>query len=290
MRALYSTTAAGVEIPLLEAREQLRRLWATEMALNNRSVPPTTNRWISGQTPLDLKCHEIVCAALKRSQLDLAIFSEEGFVGSKDVCAYSALVDPLDGTHNACAGYPAFTTSIAIYGPNGYEFAWVYDISRDALFTAALGFGAHLQTPLSIEKLHTRSADDLTQMAIGFLRPKYPTGRKFISKLLWSAKKVRLSSCSSLDICLVATGTLDAFIDVSLPGYERSCDIAASALILNEAGGVTVDLRGEPRILLPPSEAALRDYGTTIACSSATTASELVDYLTKMATEENETY
>lgn len=269
MRPLFkSEQIAELEKCLYAARKELRRYWASVLV----KLPDVHEHYSFefSRTQYDLDCQSILFQSMSNLSLPLTVFSEEegteftqGQTGE-----FYLLIDPLDGTHNAVAGFPAFTSSVALYHKDAYVYGWVYDISRDLSYSAALGEGAYLQSPIIINRLNTRKVNKVEDMRISFLRPTGAKEKLKIEKLMWTANKIRLCSCSSLEICLIATGALDAFIDLDEPGHERSCDIAAAELILKEAGGSLFYATGNSRVSLPPSKAALSDHGTLIALSS----------------------
>ena len=258
-----------IEKCLYEARKQLRRYWAGTLVC----LPDATTKskaWNNTQTQYDLDCQKILHDCFANISLSITIYSEE----SDSATTYGKnenlylLIDPLDGTHNAILGFPTYTSSVALYYEGAYVFGWVYDISRDLVYTAALGEGSYLQSPLIVKRLFTRKVNCIGDMRISFHRPKEDIDKITIQQLIWTASKIRIYSCSSLEICLIAAGTLDAFIDLDTPGHERSCDIAAAELILREAGGALFYKTGNPRYSLPPSLASLSDSETVIALSS----------------------
>lgn len=258
-----------IEECLYEARKKLRRYWAGTLACLP-DVTTETNHWNNSQTRYDLDCQKILYDCLSNIRLRITIYSEESnsatTYGEND--DFYVLIDPLDGTHNAVLGFPTYTSSVALYHEGAYVFGWVYDISRDLVYTAALGEGSYLQSPIIVKRLYARKIKRIEDMRISFHRPKGKREQILIQKLIWTVGKIRIYSCSSLEICLIAAGVLDAFLDIDAPGHERSCDIAAAELILREAGGALFDKAGAPRYALPPSPASLSDSGTLIALSS----------------------
>jgi myo-inositol-1(or 4)-monophosphatase len=270
MRALFKREyVAELEECLYEARKQLRRYWAATLSC----LPDFKNEnkiWNNTQTKFDIDCQNILFECLSSISIPLTIYSEESTSPIKfgNHGDFYLLIDPLDGTHNAVLGFPGYTSSVALYHDGNYVFGWVYDISRDLVYTAAYGEGAYLQSPIIVKRLKTRKPNSIEDMRISFHRPKGSRDINKIQNLIWSAAKIRVYSCSSLEICLIAAGALDAFIDIGPPGHERSCDIAAAELILREAGGALFDDKGHPRFCSPPTTASLSDNGTLIALSS----------------------
>lgn len=270
MRPLFkSEYILELEECLYEARKQLRRYWAGTLA-GLPDISLEAKHWNNSQTQYDLDCQRILFDCLSNISLRITIYSEESTLATSygSNGNFQLLIDPLDGTHNAVLGFPTYTSSVALYHEGAYVFGWVYDISRDLVYTAALGEGSYLQSPIIVKRLYARKVNCIENMQISFHRPKEDREKITIQKFLWTASKVRIYSCSSLEICLIAAGALDAFIDIDTPGHERSCDIAAAELILREAGGALFYKTGNPRYSLPPSPASLSDYGTLIALSS----------------------
>jgi len=70
-------------------------------------------------------------------------------------------------------------------------------------------------------------------------------GKNFDALTLSLAKKgvVRSLGSASLEMCMVATGALDFYVIGK--EYLRVTDIAASTIIVQEAGGVVTDIHGE---------------------------------------------
>ncbi|MGY2238467.1 inositol monophosphatase family protein [Pseudomonas gingeri] len=269
MRPLFKCEKiAELEKGLYEARKELRRYWAGVLSC----LPDTKENQDLGHsmTPYDLECQRIIFDCIAGTGLNITAFSEdnESALNFGKTGDFHLLIDPLDGTHNAILGFPAFTSSVALYHNDAYAFGWVYDISRDLVYSAASGEGAYIQSPIILKRLHTRKVSRIEDMRIAFHRPRTGKKKRKIENLMWASNKIRVCSCSSLEICLIAAGTLDAFIDIDTPGHERSCDIAAAELILREAGGSLFYASGAPRFALPPSSAAISDYGTLIALSS----------------------
>lgn len=265
-----------VEAALLGAKDELHRFWATQLIL----LPADSDsRWQVGSTKIDHKCNDIINEALSFISSRVPVISEE----DSKCCTENApafLIDPLDGTHNATGGYPAFTASVAYFDGAKYTFGWVYDISRNVLYSAYDGHGAYLQTDYVVKRLRKRrSSTSIAGMSVALMRPRID-GVLLESASMYSAwRKIRMSSCSSLDICLVASGVLDAFIDVGCPGNERSCDIAAASVIIQQAGGDLFLPSGARRIPSPPRAEATTDHGPVIACHDQLAVTSIRSFL-----------
>jgi myo-inositol-1(or 4)-monophosphatase len=164
---------------------------------------------------------------------------------------YRWYVDPLDGTTNFAHGYPVFCVSMALEhrvleqreGDQGRRIAGVvYDPTRDELFTAAQGRGAHLNgTPI-----HVSTAAELKEclVATGFpshKRHKNPNIH-FYHQITLRTHGVRRAGSAALDLCNVASGRFDGFWEFNLNPW----DTAAGVLIVEEAGGTVSRFDGAP--------------------------------------------
>ena len=150
---------------------------------------------------------------------------------------YTFVLDPIDGTRNASRGIPFYSVSLAIGKTtmSDVEYGIVKNIPTGDIFTAEKGHGAfynkkHIGVPDVPDK------EILSSLALG---------KNFDKLTISLAKKdkVRSLGSSSLEMCMVALGALD-FYAVGKE-YIRVVDIAASTLILREAGGIVKNIYGE---------------------------------------------
>ena len=161
-------------------------------------------------------------------------------------------VDPLDGTTNFAHGYPVFCVSLALErqavearlaGQRGQRIAGVvYDPTRDELFTAEQGKGAHLNG----QPIHVSRAAQLKEclVATGFpshKRHKNPNIH-FYHQITLRTHGVRRAGSAALDLCNVASGRFDGFWEFNLNPW----DTAAGVLIVEEAGGKVSRFDGSP--------------------------------------------
>jgi myo-inositol-1(or 4)-monophosphatase len=159
---------------------------------------------------------------------------------------YRWYVDPLDGTTNFAHGYPVFCVSMALElgrADQGRRIAGVvYDPTRDELFTAEQGRGAHLDG----KPIHVSKATQLKEclVATGFpshKRHKNPNIH-FYHQITLRTHGVRRAGSAALDLCNVASGRFDGFWEFNLNPW----DTAAGALIVEEAGGKVSRFDGSP--------------------------------------------
>jgi myo-inositol-1(or 4)-monophosphatase len=150
---------------------------------------------------------------------------------------YRWYVDPLDGTTNFAHGYPVFCVSMALehreQNPGRRIAGVIFDPTRDELFAAQQGRGAHLNG----QPIHVSKATQLKEclLATGFpshKRHKNPNIH-FYHQITLRTHGVRRAGSAALDLCNVASGRFDGFWEFNLNPW----DTAAGVLIVEEAGG-----------------------------------------------------
>ncbi|MCI0497850.1 MAG: hypothetical protein L0Z54_06135 [Thermoplasmata archaeon] len=149
------------------------------------------------------------------------------------------IIDPLDGSHNATRGIPAYSISLAVaHGGDllgDVEAAYIRHLVTGDEWTATRGEGA-VRNGGSIApsgELHTIATE------------LYPSGPEEMARAvapLSLGRKVRGIGTVAIDLAYVADGTVDAFVD--LRGLGRTFDLAAGYLIVKEAGGLATDDAG----------------------------------------------
>jgi myo-inositol-1(or 4)-monophosphatase len=175
-------------------------------------------------------------------------------------------LDPVDGTHNALAGIPFYALSIAYAEEGAVQQGFVRDLAHRETFTARRGRGAHLDgSPLQVSRTAL-----LEESAMSVY------GRKFnpapVLHLGQKIRRWRLLGASALELCYVASGRLDGFID--LRATLRVTDAAAGMLICEEAGGKVSDLEG--RRIRFPDEVTV---GKCLVASNGTLHGKVIEYL-----------
>jgi myo-inositol-1(or 4)-monophosphatase len=165
---------------------------------------------------------------------------------------YRWYVDPLDGTTNFAHGYPVFCVSMALEHreserresqKQGQRIAGVvYDPTRDELFSAEQGQGAHLNgAPMQVSQTaHLKES----LLATGFPSQKRHKNPNiyFYHQITLRTHGVRRAGSAALDLCNVASGRFDGFWEFNLNPW----DTAAGALIVQEAGGKVSRFDGSP--------------------------------------------
>jgi len=191
-------------------------------------------------TRIDRLAEETVLRVLDYEGAALDVLSEEaGFVdrGGKA----TLVLDPIDGTHNALRGIPAYSISLAIGHKRlaDVQEALVRDLVSGATYYAAKEGGAFLNAG----PIHVRPADLEDLVFSVYLGSHAAPDAAEIAHL---ARRVRVFGVASLDLCLVARGAADLYyMHSATPATRvRAVDIAGATLIVREAGGLVLDLKG----------------------------------------------
>jgi myo-inositol-1(or 4)-monophosphatase len=189
----------------------------------------------------DAEAEQAIVATISAAFPDHAVLGEEaGEQGAKAHAPCKWIVDPLDGTMNFVHGFPYYAVSIALSQDNVLTHAVVLDPVRDELFTAMRGKGAQLNgVPVRVSAC-TRLAEGLVGTVLPTRKsPRLPRYLPIFNALASRCTLRRAGACA-LDLAYVASGRLDGFFVLSLSAW----DVAAGALLVNEAGGRVGDFAG----------------------------------------------
>ncbi len=177
-----------------------------------------------GQYLSDLAADEAALDVLDRAGFG-AMSEESGLHdGDREIVV---VVDPVDGSTNASRNLPWYATSLCAIDGDGARVALVVDQANGLRFDAIRGGGAHVDGAA----LRPTDCDDLGQAVVGL--SGYPPR--------WFGwKQFRAFGAVALDLCAVAGGRFDAYVDCS-PNAHGSWDYLGGLLVCQEAGAVVVD-------------------------------------------------
>lgn len=186
---------------------------------------------------IDAVAEDVVLSQLRMAGTGFRVLSEEIgdiLIGSEP--KYFIHLDPLDGTFNAVHGIPFYAVSLYLANDR-CRFGYVCDLARMTKYYAEAGHGAYVTPGGRLFVSKTSALKDFSISAYT-LRPN--TGR--IAAVGDQVRRIRTLGSTSLEMCYVATGKLDAFVD--LRGRMRAVDMAAGMLIIEEAGGLVTSASG----------------------------------------------
>jgi myo-inositol-1(or 4)-monophosphatase len=183
------------------------------------------------------------------------------------------IVDPLDGTVNYLYGLPDWAVSIAAELDGTVVAGAVFVPRRDELYSAAAGAGAWLRANGdSAVKLACNTGVPLgaALVATGF---GYAASRRLIQaevlrSVLPRVRDIRRGGSCAVDLCSVASGTVDAYYEHGVNLY----DFAAGALIAAEAGALVAGLHGRapgPSMTMAAAPGLQRELHDLLAAADA---------------------
>ena len=175
------------------------------------------------QYVVDLAADEAACAVLTRN--GLGVLSEESGWRHRDRRRLVVL-DPVDGSANCARGRGPHGPSLCLVDRDGPLAAVVYDLESGVCYTAERGRGAQLDGRPIAGPIRAR----LTELAVG------DEGFRL------AGLRSTFSGASAHDLCRVATGTADAYVDIV--NTEACWDYLAAALIVTERGGTVQERSG----------------------------------------------
>lgn len=131
------------------------------------------------------------------------------------------IVDPIDGSRNYAAGLPFYGPSLCAIDTDGPFAAVVHNAATGSRYTATRGGGSYVNG-----RRITVSRTTVVSAALVCSSIEVAVDREALRNL----------GAAAHELCLVADGTFDAF--VADPAVQRSWDVAAGALLVQEAGGI----------------------------------------------------
>jgi myo-inositol-1(or 4)-monophosphatase len=172
---------------------------------------------------------------------------EDGLLGEEGTQSQAAngrtwIIDPLDGTVNFLYGLRTWAVSIALEDSDGLAAGVVLNPVDEECFSAYRGEGATLNG----RTIHVTACPTLDRAMVGtgfsYEAPRRAEQAEVLLRLLPRVRDIRRAGAAALDLAYVAAGRVDAFYERGLKRWDE----AAGRLLVQEAGGVTEDLEGDP--------------------------------------------
>lgn len=190
-------------------------------------------------TKYDIKIEEFLKENLVQLLPCSSFYGEES--GGNITNHYTWIVDPIDGTTNFIHGLP-FSISIGLVKDSKTLLGIVYNPTTHDVYSAISGKGAYKNN----NPIHVSNHDKIQNSVFAFGFPYDTTKTESILRKVWKVKQegaadIKRIGPASLDVCRVAEGKLDGYFELDLQPW----DLAASILILEEAGGSLVKMNGE---------------------------------------------
>jgi len=197
---------------------------------------------------IDRKAEETIVDTLLGAYPNHGIIAEEGSGATRGNpnSDHIWIIDPLDGTTNFLHGMPTYCVSIALQVEGKLTQGVIYDPSRNDLFTTSKGAGAFMNN----RRMRVSKTLKLRDALIGTGFP-FRDGAQFdeyivqLRNLMPKTAGIRRPGSAALDLAYVAAGFYDGFWEMKLNAW----DMAAGALLIQEAGGLVTGIDGEDSYL-----------------------------------------
>ncbi len=205
-------------------------------------------------TETDQAAETAIIEVLHQAYPSHAILAEES--GASGESEFEWIIDPIDGTANFIHGFPHYAVSIALRHKGVLSQAVIFDPVHNDLFTASRGEGAFLNN----RRIRVSRRIKLRECLVGIsypARPEITLGAitAEFAALTRATSGIRRTGSAVLDLAYVACGRLDGYLSYGLKPW----DLAAGALLVQEAGGLVTDFAGDSGYL---------DSGDLIAANS----------------------
>ncbi len=194
-------------------------------------------------TDADRESEETIIARIRERFPEDSFLAEEGGQTGRPE-ARTWIIDPLDGTSNFIAGFPFWCVSVAAREGEEILVGAIWDPLRQELYTAERGSGAFRNG--SRIRVTGREALEGAFLATGFpfrSRDRIDLYLSLFREVFFHARAIRRAGSAALDLAQVAAGVFDGFFEFRLSVW----DIAAGALLIEEAGGTLTDFDGGNR-------------------------------------------
>lgn len=192
-------------------------------------------------TKVDVAVQEYMREGLSRLTPGIPLLSEEQENKALDAGCSCWILDPIDGTTNLIHDYRMSAVSLGLYEKGRITFGVVYNPFTEETFHAVRAEGAYLNgAPVRVS--HRKAFDTCI---ISYGSSPYEKDRAsmlfpIFQNIFMETADFRRSASAALDLCYVAAGRIDGYLEYNLKPWDYS----AGALIVEEAGGRITDWEG----------------------------------------------
>ena len=189
----------------------------------------------------DKKSEHTLIEGLKQLYPDYNFLCEESGHLLGALQTHRWIIDPLDATKNFIHGIPIFAISVALEVNGEIVLGIIYSPITDEVFYAEKGAGAFCNDQKISVSPHVEIKNSF--ISAGTIYGRRCDSRdfeKFYKAIVPLASGTRHFACAALELCYVAAGRYEVFFEMGLSYW----DIAAGALLVQEAGGKVFDFQG----------------------------------------------
>jgi myo-inositol-1(or 4)-monophosphatase len=214
------------------------------------SVAATKSSPVDVVTEADRAAEELIHRRLLEERPDDGFVGEEGG-GTTSSSGITWVVDPIDGTVNFLYGLPQYAVSIAARDEEGVVAGVVVDVAKGECFTATRGGGAWLAGERLAVRDDAVAGRQLVATGFHYEQEVRSLQARAAAEMLPYVRDIRRLGSAALDLCALAAGRLDAYVEEGLNEW----DLAAGGLVASEAGArvqVHTGVGGKDCVLAAP--------------------------------------
>jgi len=236
-------------IEILDAVEAVANAGAEQLLHHWRRLDPhqvTEKAHNDLVSVADHDSESAILAEISRRFPDHDVLSEEAGWSSHEGDRPTWLVDPLDGTTNFVHGMPHFAVSVAVAMEDRVQAGVIIDPIKGDVFRAARGIGFWWNGSRSL--VSARKGLSGALVATGFPFKAHRLLDPYLAifrEVFLGCKAIRRPGAAALDLAYTACGIVDGFFEFQLSPW----DVAAGALMVEEAGGTITDMDGGVKYL-----------------------------------------
>jgi myo-inositol-1(or 4)-monophosphatase len=189
---------------------------------------------------VDKTAEGILVDGLKKLIPNCTFYTEEA-TSERELGEWTWVIDPLDGTTNYIHGLNVYSVSVGLMKQDTCVMGFVYDITRNEMFSAQKHEGAFLNNQAI--KISNVSLLSDALLATGF--PYYDFARmpqyiEVLKDFMKNTHGLRRMGSAAIDLAYTACGRFDGFFEYALSPW----DVAGGSIIVEEAGGIVTDFKG----------------------------------------------
>ncbi|MBC7690758.1 MAG: inositol monophosphatase [Methylotenera sp.] len=231
--------AKSLEKPMIEAAHAAGKVL---LAHFNRKLEIREKKGAGLVTQADLAAEKAIVTRLKKARGDFGFLTEEA-PEKHGKGKGRWIIDPLDGTTNFVHGFPMFCVSIAAEWEGQIVAGVIYHPILKDTYTAVLGQGAFLNRKRIQVSPTSKLRDSLLTTGFTYRKNQWlRTEMDSFERLSGICRAIRRPGSAALDLAYTARGVFDGFWERRLSPW----DVAAGALLVQEAGGKVTNFKGEP--------------------------------------------
>jgi myo-inositol-1(or 4)-monophosphatase len=189
---------------------------------------------------VDREAEEMIVRRLRAARPSDGLLSEEGAIG-EGTSGVRWIVDPLDGTTNFIRHYPSFGSSIAVEVDGHPLLGVVSDSVRNAAYAGVVGDGAtYGGRRISLRSPPRSLAGAIVATGFSYDAEQRHLQGVVMAQVIDRVADIRRSGSAALDLCRLATGSVDAYFELDLAPW----DYAAGSIIAEAAGAGVLHVPG----------------------------------------------